>query len=370
MSPEPRPFYIVGHNPNTIGDVISALNAGANAIEPDVNVFQKYQDQLCISHDEGGTNAPSLTKFLSDLHKVAIDRPDLALVVFDCKPKVARAQNGLTLLNSIRTLLTSDTNLNVIISVSQLSEKAIFDMIKNSLRLSEGLMVDEDNDPIAVSNFFTQDRVSHQCYGNGISILNDVLGPNVRPSMERACEFRAATNKIRFIYVWTVNNENLMREYIKIGVDGIITDDVRRLRNIVFESQFQPVIHLAKRSDNPFMPVNTTYGLVIHTGDKWMAGTDANVTFTLTGKNGFASVTVDTNFHSRMERNSLNYVTLCSRDLGNLQSITVQRDNKGNAPDWYLDYIIVESFHYGVPNKRANFNRWIDSTSPFTQSFN
>ena len=30
----PRPFYIVGHNPNTIPDVIAALDAGANAIEP------------------------------------------------------------------------------------------------------------------------------------------------------------------------------------------------------------------------------------------------------------------------------------------------------------------------------------------------
>lgn len=32
----PRPFYVVGHNPNTIADVNDALSKGANAIEPDV----------------------------------------------------------------------------------------------------------------------------------------------------------------------------------------------------------------------------------------------------------------------------------------------------------------------------------------------
>jgi len=68
-----------------------------------------------------------------------------------------------------------------------------------------------------------------------------------------------------------------------------------------------------------------------------------------------------------MERNDWNFVTLQSLGLGALQSITVQRDNEGNGPDWFLDRILVASFRFGV-SKRADFNRWIDSTSPFTQS--
>jgi glycerophosphoryl diester phosphodiesterase len=118
----PRPFYIVGHNPNTIADVHAALDAGANAIEPDVNVYDDHEDQLCISHEEGDADAPSLSQFLMDLHDVAVNRPELALVVFDCKPKVATAQRGATLLHAIRTILTFDTNLNVIISAAHLVE--------------------------------------------------------------------------------------------------------------------------------------------------------------------------------------------------------------------------------------------------------
>jgi len=32
----PRPFYIVGHNPNKIIDAVTALSYGANALEPDI----------------------------------------------------------------------------------------------------------------------------------------------------------------------------------------------------------------------------------------------------------------------------------------------------------------------------------------------
>jgi glycerophosphoryl diester phosphodiesterase len=363
----PRPFYIVGHNPNTIPDVIAALDAGANAIEPDVNVYADNEGELCISHSEGEPGAPSLVQFLSSLHDVAIQRPALALVVFDCKEKVTTAQHGTTLRNAIRALLTSGTELNVIISVSSFSETAIFDNIKNGLEPREGLMIDEENDPIAVSNFFTTNGVENQCFGNGISFLNEILGPNVRPSMERVCEFRAESNRTRFIYVWTVQDDDLLREYIHIGVDGIITDDVAKLRRISNESQFRSVIRLAARNDDPFSPANLAYGLTIHTGDTWMAGTDANVTFTLTGAAGSASVTVDTSRPRRMERNDWNFVTLQSLGLGALQSITVQRDNEGNGPDWFLDRILVASFRFGA-SKRADFNRWIDSTSPFTQA--
>jgi glycerophosphoryl diester phosphodiesterase len=362
----PRPFYVIGHNPNTIDKVNEALDQGANAVEPDVNVFEDDESQLCISHGEGESDAPTLTQFLTDLHQVALQRPELAMVLFDCKPKVATAQHGATLLKAIRQLLTFDTKLNIIISVAQLSETAIFDQIKSGLLPREGLMVDEENDPIAVSNFFTGAGVAHQGFGNGISVLNSLLGPNVRPSMEQACEFRAATNRTRFIDVWTVQNDDLLRRYIHIGVDAVITDTVAELRQIMLEPNIAPLIRLATRADDLMQPANFAYGLEIHTGDKWMAGTDANVTFTLTGQNGFASITVDTDPPYRMERDDWNFVTLPSPDLGTLQSITVQRDNSGNGPDWFLDRIRIKSFRFGVA-KEAVFNQWIDNTGPFTK---
>ena len=369
----PRPFYVVGHNPNTIAAVNAALDAGANAIEPDVNVYDDRQNDLCISEagvldaDEGGdSDAPSLAQFLDELHGIARKRPELALVVFDCKPKVATPVLGATLLREIRNRLTFDTKLNVIISVSQQSESAIFDDIKKILGPREGLMIDEDNDPSAVASFFIDAGVENRCYGNGNKFQDALTSPNLRPSIELACGLRAGQNSFKFIYEWTNNDDERMREFIRTGVDGIITDEVTLLRNITEEDEFQPLIRLASRDDNPFTPPNANYELAVHTGDVHMGGTDANVTFTVTGAKGTIRKVIDTNLDGRMERNDWNFVTIQSPDIGELISITVQRDNQGNAPDWYVDRILIKSFRFGV-SKQAVFNRWIDTTSPYTK---
>jgi glycerophosphoryl diester phosphodiesterase len=387
----PRPFYVVGHNPDKIDDIVAALDAGANAVEPDVNIYEDHQDKLCISEtgtldgDEGGDeDAPSLAVFLDQLHGVALQRPELALIVFDCKPKAATPELGDRLLQEIRSRLTCDNDLNVIISVSSLDYKAIFDQIKNKLGPREGLMVDSENDPIAVSNFFTQAGVNNQSYGNGIAaeFSAPTLSPHIRPSLELACETRAANGRTKFIYVWTLRDPDKMREFIRIGVDGIIAGStpstfeagaVIKLRALIDEEEFQPLIRLAKREDNPFAPPNANYGLAVHTGSRFNAGTDAMITFTLTGTLGISTKLVDASLigsifgktPGRMERNAWDYITLQSPDLGELKSITVQRNDDGNAPDWFLDQIVVRSNRYGAA-KRAVFNRWIE-TSPTTE---
>ncbi|MBJ7601837.1 MAG: hypothetical protein JF888_01355 [Candidatus Dormibacteraeota bacterium] len=401
LGPAPHPFYVVGHNPNTIDDVHSALDAGANAIEPDVNVYEDSPRELCISEtgkldtDKGGdASAPSLGDFLDALHIIAQSRPELALVVFDCKPKVATAEHGVTLLNEVRRRLTFDTDVNVIISVSDRTEKAIFDRISGMspcppgmllLGPREGLMCDGDNDPGAVSELFTEKSVGNQCYGNGVAwyFHDPDFSPHLRPSIERACGLKAANGRIKFIYTWSLGDATAMREAMRIGVDGVIPGiqpaafdkgAVSELRMVMAEPEFRPLYRLADRGDNPFAPANTAYALMVQTGNISGAGTDANVRFTLSGTFGSSSKSVDTSLRGsvfggtpgRMERGSLDYVTLPSQDLGSLTAITVQRDDQGWGPDWYLDNVMVLSLY--CDPRVARFGRWIDSTSPFTQT--
>ena len=153
--------------------------------------------------------------------------------------------------------------------------------------------------------FFTIAGVERQCTATGISFLNSLLGPNVRPSLERACELRAAGGAPRFAYAWTVDDANLMREYIRIGVDGIITNDVARLRAVAAEPEFGSTVRRATRADDPCAGPRAAYGLSVHTGDKWLAGTDARVTFTLTGAAGWSCVTVDGRRRARMAGTSI-----------------------------------------------------------------
>ncbi len=163
----------------------------------------------------------------------------------------------------------------------------MFADIKNILGPREGLMVDEENDAPAVSKYFTDTGVITPSYGNGISLpLTMIFGPNIRPSIERACALRAETGFPKFICVWTVNTEQLKREYMRIGVDGIISDDLDELQKISTETEFHSLIRLATSDDNPFGASTNKYSLEIHTSIKPMAGTDANLSFVIKGTNG------------------------------------------------------------------------------------
>jgi hypothetical protein len=69
-----------------------------------------------------------------------------------------------------------------------------------------------------------------------------------------------------------------------------------------------------------------------------------------------------------MERNRVNYIVLQSPDLGDLISISVQSDDGGNAPDWWLDKIEVQSARYRQ-QMTALFNCEIKSVSPVRSFF-
>ena len=369
----PRPFYRVAHNPNSIPQVLAALAAGANAIEPDVNAYADQPTEICIGEASiidpmhgCGADAPPLCQFLDALHDIAVSTPALTLVVFDCKPKIATPDFGLTLLTEVRNRLTFDTGLNVVLSVAERSHGAFFDKIRQGLGPREGLMVDEENDPVAIAAYLA--GVANPCYGNGIAVANDILVPNVRPSMDRACEYRAATGLLSFLYVWSVNEEERMRDYLRIGVDGFISDCLPKVNAVLQENEFRNAFRSPTRLDNPFAPPNLAYGLAIFTGDLEgaAAGPDAHVQITLTGANGDASMVLDASLPERLDRNSWTFVTLFTADLGELQSLTVQFVNPGAT--WYLDHVQVNGIRFGAA-KVATFQRWIDDSGPFTQPF-
>jgi glycerophosphoryl diester phosphodiesterase len=378
-----RPFYVFGHNPNTIKEVKSALAAGANALEPDLSMFWDDPGRICVHHDGGGTTkalefkvmfengltvAPSLVDYLVELRAVAVQNPQLALVVFDCKEgTLLSPDHGFELLMAIRSYLTYGTDLNVIISIGHPGDGygAFFDRIVDILGPREGLMIDAEDEPAFVTSYFTARGVDHQGYGDGFSWLNDLEGPSYRICIEEACGLRAAAGRLKFIYVWSVNSDDASREYIRIGVDGIITDEIEDLVSIVAEPEFSSQIQLAKRSDNPLRPANFAYGLRVHTGTE--DGTDANLTFTLHGSRGSASKTINSRLINRMETGDSNWITVPSFDLGTLQTMTVQRDDQGNDPNWFLDRIEIRSHRFGVSGL-AVFKLLITTTAPVTRA--
>jgi hypothetical protein len=165
---QPKPFYVIGHNTNSTAEINASLDSGANAVEIDITAYAYNLNKLCIDHagltgdDPGRDKAPNLTGFLRKLRKIADARKQLALVIFDCKPPAATPEHGITIISEIRRILTIGTDLNIIISVGdvtssnryRLNGTSVFDKTSSSLGAREGFMIDADDNPGGVANFF------------------------------------------------------------------------------------------------------------------------------------------------------------------------------------------------------------------------
>ena len=274
-----RPFYLIGHGADTLAAAREYIGSGANGLEVDVNLLAGQTNVLCISHGpDVGTGAAGkhhsvpLVDFLQGLHELARTNSHFCLVYFDCKTLAATPELGMTLLGDIRTHLTGSgadrVDLNVIISVGKLKDKAMFANIAGQLGPREGLMVDGYSDPVAVSTFFAGSRVTNQAFCDGIVPLSSFLSQfTAYGAIRQACQLRDEQHQIRFVGTWVVNNPRLMTKYIKMGVDGILVDrrcvwynfcwanlgnGLRNLTRLVRDQGTKLGIRPANRADNPF----------------------------------------------------------------------------------------------------------------------
>jgi glycerophosphoryl diester phosphodiesterase len=380
----PEPLWILGHNTNSLEEVNAALDQGANAVEIDVTAYAHDLNALCIDHagimgdDPGHASAPAFEPFLRELREVVDRRPELCMVELDLKPPGSRPELGPVLLSAIRGILTHGTTLSVILSVADVTTShadrptasSVFDRISGDVRAREGFMIDSDGNVDGVAEFFTRKlKVTRFGYGNGTSLpLVDESMMVYRTPIEKACWMRAVRGVPGFVEAWTVNSLDNLQLYLRLGVNGLICDreGIERVRDLLRNSELGKRYRLATRLDDPMAPDNFAYGLTVVTTRKDLAGTDASITFTLSGDRGAASTTVDTSLNRRMESGSTSFVVLYSADLGTLRSITVQSDLGHLAPGWHLDSIVVESSRYGG-KKTARFDTWIASADPVTR---
>ena len=370
----PRPFYVFAHNPNTLWQVEADLNAGANALEPDITLAFQNLIQLCSPTDfsldnlvtwdssdpyrRGLCSDTKLVDWLDGVHTIAAANPQLALVVFDVKPSAALPAFGPLIVEAIRSHLNHDgVQLNVIISVGSFNNFGIFDRIlaPNYLQDWEGVQVDGEADSGAVVNtFLTRGYNGNIGFGDGTA----GLGLGLATAMDGAVGNRAAFGYPRAVtYVYTIESEDSMRKYIDAGVDGIIPDGfppvaglealyIQNLRALV---DGRRDIRFATRDDNPFASPPEAYSLYVRTMKETGAGTDADVTFTLNGALGSSSIVVNTAPPGRMEDGDDNWVTIPSKNLGALYSITLSVGGGINFPNWHLEDITVRSARWLGP---------------------
>lgn len=106
---------------------------------------------------------------------------------------------------------------------------------------------------------------------------------------------------------------------------------------------------------------STDYTVRVYTGDRSLAGTDANIFLSLQGTTGSISEQRLNGLISgdAFERNSTNTCVLRNLAMiGNLTSITVRSDDAGLASGWFLGWIEISA--PGIPTRRFTLNNWIE----------
>ncbi len=86
-------------------------------------------------------------------------------------------------------------------------------------------------------------------------------------------------------------------------------------------------------------PIDVTYDLVINTGDVRGAGSTANIFITI---HGTKNSSPKTQLLGCFDRAATVTSSLQAQDLGRVTDITVEHDNSGFGPDWFLDYISLQ----------------------------
>jgi hypothetical protein len=389
-----RPFYIVGHNPNTAAEALADLQAGANALEPDVMRFSDtaryYVDRtlnseagpsgLFMYHDsvEVTSRMPETVEdYLDRVHDLVKDGHNVALIAFDIKTPAAKSAYGASLQTAVREHLNKDgVHVNVIYSVADFTDTDVFESIVPNLAANEGVMIDGTNDPIKVYNHFI-DQINalnvakpagepwipyNIGYGNGSAGESLGAAPNVILSMDRASWARVSQGLgLAIPYAFPIDGKSRMSEYVNAGVDGLIPDadvlappaaattlEIGWLSELVAA---RSDVYLATVNDNPFRPALEGYALAVETLPNTLLsshGTDSDLTFTLKGCNGQASVTYDASYSSRFEAGRTDFVTIPSKDLGVLESLTLSKDDSGISPDWDPGTIKISSWKYNI----------------------
>src|SRR5215213_3203508 len=404
----PRPFYNFGHNPNEIIEATEAINGGANALEPDVMHFPNptclipilgdiSPSGLYMYHDPScPTRKPATVEsWLQNMHTKVKNGSNLALIAFDIKTGAADYLKGslsdaAKLQNAVNTHLNYDgVQVNIIYSVGSTGDADnFFDYL--CLGYREGEMVDADNDPSKIYNFLKGKiaTASTNCnsnlplnlgYGNGAIGESTGAAPHILTSIAEASWLRASHGyafAIPYAFpITTAFGTDRVNEYITAGTDGLIPDDdfilqdwlatmssIFTLGNVIQSRSDE--IYLATAADDPFNPPNEAYGLRIKTLDEFGAGTDSDLTFILNGCNGSASVTVDASFQaapfwSRFESDDTDHVTIFSKDIGALKSITLKLEGSALDSPWHPGIIQISSASYGIPysdNRTVDFS--------------
>lgn len=345
MQRQKRPFYIIGHNPNTIEEAKEFLDKGANALGPDI-VYAN--GKFYVSHQQHWSydGIPTVQEYLKALKDLlTANHYNLALIVWNMKTTDFDCNDFIGL---VKENFCGEIFDGVAMLVTHGDDYGFLNRYKGYYP-NTGIGVDESNVPAhQLQEIFANAGQRNFAYADGITtFLNK---PGVFKNVAEALALRDGTERSRFSFVYTrvLSQETSMRRYLNAHIDAIFVDagSVFRLKDLLTSEPYSNAYTLSENGYNPFMPVAIPkYRLGIITKNKFLAGTDAHFLFTLTGTNGISltSLPYNANAGGALERGTITHVAMEGTDVGEIESLTIEAITSGLAAGWLPETIVVES---------------------------
>lgn len=340
-----RPFYVIAHNPNTIEEAEAYLQAGVNALEPDI-VHVDGQFYISHAHHRSYDDVPTLESYLTQLKALLLEKNyPLALMIFDIKDTDFDIN---TLVGSVKQYFHGGVCDGVALVFTH-SDDHEFIARYDGAYPNVGVGVDESNvPPVELEQFFRGAGQKNFTYADGITTF--LAKPGVYGNVRAAQHCRNTNNPGSFglIYTWVLSLRGSIQKYLDIMVDGIFVDvdKVPLLNALVTTAPYDAVYELAANGYNPFaaapMP---NYILEIKTCDHYLAGTDAHMLFTLKSTAGdiLQSLPYDGSLLGALESGTTTRVVLEGKDLGAIESLTVEALTSDINSDWLPESVTVTS---------------------------
>jgi len=381
-------FYIVAHNPNTVAHAKIYLDAGVNALEPDVCFSSKstHPDRYYVSHDHLSSDEDSydfdhehsLANYMQQLAALLVSTEnsyDLALIWFDYKDSPDGDINEMLKIvhDNFTVVHPKCAGVAIMISVAHISDCSFVNNYDQSI-LNAGVAIDQDDDAVGVRDHFVAALETRFAYADGIMVGGSPIGIYKSVMKAKLLQAQATTpgEQFKMIHTWVLASDDSLRSYLDLHIDGIIVNPstVPTLISMLKEPHYLAMYELATNGYNPWgAPPIPSYGATVQTADVMWAGTDALVNLTLNGTNGSLVCPIHGDWAGVLEQGDVTNVTWQGQNIGTITSLKAElANNAGSAPDWLPELISVKSNL--VPNElqfKFGPNDWVKFGSPVTK---
>ncbi|MEO6719594.1 MAG: PLAT/LH2 domain-containing protein [Ferruginibacter sp.] len=354
MLRQKRPFFIIGHNPNTIDEAKDFLDKGANALEPDI-VHANGQFYVSHSPQPSYENVPTVQGYLQELKSLLLNKQyNLALLIWDIKETDFDPNH---FMDVVKQNFSGGPCNGVTMLMTNADDHDFLNRYKGGYD-NVGVGVDESNTPPSMlGQIFKNGGQKNFSYADGITTF--LTKPGVFKNIAEAqhCRIQNEPDSFTLIYTWVLSNKAAMRRYLDTYIDGIMVDAaaVKELNDLIITAPYNDVYELAQNGYNPFtVAPPPKYILSVETSGKFLAGTDATLLFTLTGASGLSlkSLPYNANTEGALERGTTTCITLEGMDLGEIKSLTVEALTDGIGNGWLPEKITLQS---KLIDKEINF---------------